>query len=83
MNIRLLNEELMCKEKSESSQTIETTLLAQKHFESKRSMRENSKDIYVTIVNKQAIGLKIARRKNLMQLHKQKTKEGNVVDSEA
>jgi hypothetical protein len=42
VNIRLLNEKLMHKEKGESSQTVETTLQAQKHSKSKRN---TSKDI--------------------------------------
>jgi len=79
---RLLNEKFMCKEKGESSQTIETTLIAQKHSESKRSMRDKSKDICY-YCKKASHWAKDCKKKKFDAMCKQKTKEGNVVDNEA
>jgi hypothetical protein len=81
MSTRLFNEKLMRKEKGESSQTIETTLLAQKYFESKRSMRDKNKNIcnYCKKVDHWA---KDCKKKKFDAMHKQKTKEGNVIDNE-
>jgi hypothetical protein len=45
MNIMLFNEKLVCKEKHDFSQTMEVTLLVQKHLESKKNMRRKKKDM--------------------------------------
>jgi hypothetical protein len=43
MNIKLFNEKFIRKEKDDFSQTMEVSLLAQKHLESKKNVKEKEK----------------------------------------
>ncbi len=68
--------------KKDYSQTMEATLIVQKHWESKKNTKDKSKDIcnYCKQVSCRA---KYCKKKRFDTLYKQKTKEGNVINTQA
>lgn len=75
MNIKLFTKKLIRKEKGNFSQAMEVALLAQKHFESKKNKK------ICNYYKQLGHWARNCKKKRSNALHKQKAKEGNVVDS--